>query len=78
MEFQEWAAERLGREEVERLRAEAKRPAKGLRKSLKDIAKHYRQQYEEMRLGGPFAGWEDGASASSAMGEGYDSLRRHS
>jgi len=56
-EFMDWYAARVGLDEVERLEREAKQPAKGLKKQLSDIAKFYKRTYDEMKLGGHFAGY---------------------
>lgn len=58
LEFQEWAAERLGKDDVERLRVLSKKPAKGLKRLLPAIAKHFRGEFERMPLGGEFEGYE--------------------
>ena len=56
-EFHAWYVARVGLEEVERLQRAAKQPAKGLKKQLPDIAKFYKRTYDEMKLGGHFAGY---------------------
>lgn len=57
IDFQWWATDRLGVAVVETLRGLSKKPAKGLKKSLKAIAAHYRDQYDRMSLGGDFQPW---------------------
>jgi len=59
LEFQEWASERLGGEVVEELRILSKTPAKGLKKHLKAIAAHFRDQFDRMDLGGEFQAWRE-------------------
>jgi hypothetical protein len=50
-------AQRLGIPEIDRLRAQASRPAYGIKRRLKEIAAHYRLEHDRMKLGGHFAGF---------------------
>ena len=48
-EHQAWQLERLGTAEIDRLRALASAPAYGIRKHIKAIARHYRDEFGRMQ-----------------------------
>jgi hypothetical protein len=57
LEHAAWVAARIGLEEVERLQRTAKQPHHGIRKRVREIAAHFRQEFDRMKLGGQFSGW---------------------
>jgi len=56
-EFMRWIESRVGLHNLERLRMLSRIPARGLKRRVREIARHYRNEYDRMALGGEFEGW---------------------
>lgn len=53
--FRGWVREVIGEAMQDEIEAKAKQPARGLRKKVREIAKHYREEYrrlDALRMGG--------------------------
>ena len=57
LEFKAWIAERMGDGDLEDLGIRAREPGRAAKRRKKEIAAHYKAEFDRMPLGGLFLGW---------------------